>query len=80
MYLNGLAKELYELCGEIENLPASEQQTACIVKAGGILHGPYADPNNYVAWLKFVGATDDPSRHLELCDSDAVGAFKVRRS
>lgn len=35
--------------------------------------------DNYVAWLRRSGATDDPHRHLVLCDSDSPGAFKVYR-
>ena len=35
--------------------------------------------DDYVAWLCFVGATDDPHRHLKLCDSDTPGAFRVYR-
>ena len=34
---------------------------------------------NYVAWLRYAGATDDPNRHLVLCDSNSPGAFKVYR-
>ena len=35
--------------------------------------------DDYVAFLRFVGGTDDPNRHLQLCNSDDAGAFKVYR-
>lgn len=37
------------------------------------------DDDDYVALLRWVGATDDPHRHLQICNSDDPGAFKVYR-
>jgi hypothetical protein len=40
---------------------------------------PRPESDDYVAWLRTVGATDDLKRHLQICDSDTPGAFKVYR-
>lgn len=37
------------------------------------------EPDNYIAWARFVIQHDKPTR-IVLCDSDAEGAFKVYRS
>jgi hypothetical protein len=38
------------------------------------------DSDSYVAFLRWTGATDDPRRHLQICNSDDPGAFKVYRN
>jgi hypothetical protein len=72
-------RALCQLCGE--PMPAGEGMFYYHGYSGNCPKPPL--PRNvdddYVAWLCFVGATDDPRRHLKLCDSDTPGAFRVYR-
>jgi hypothetical protein len=35
--------------------------------------------DDYVAWMRFAHRTDNQQPYLQICDSDAEGAFKVYR-
>jgi hypothetical protein len=67
----------FQLCGE--PMPEGEEMFKYHGYSGDCPKPPLAKSDDYIAWLRWVGATDDPHRHLQICDSDAEGAFKVYR-
>lgn len=74
-----LIEQAYELSLAIERCGASEAQTNASIKASELSTAiaRLIDGDDYVAWARWAG--DLKHRRLQLCDSDAEGAFKVYR-
>jgi hypothetical protein len=70
-----------QLCGE--PMPKGEEMFSYHGYSGDCPKPPLTKmqrgSDKYIAWLRWVGNTDDPHRHLQICDSDAEGSFKVYR-
>jgi hypothetical protein len=79
--IHRLVKQSYEVSQAIERCGASPELTEAVIKSSALTRAlaEYFVADDHVAWLRSVGNTDDPHRHLQLCDSDSPGAFKVYR-